>query len=270
VILNTSFRIWLGIALALGFAGAAVAGSKDEPHERKQHQLEDHQKEYVQGVPNVPTASWTMSSGGRFYDNWMAAQFVDGPEATHPSWPASNTKKSGATTWRCKSCHGWDYKGASGKYASGSYMTGITGVVHMQGSDPSRMPEVLRNATHQYTEEMITDAQALRIGLFISRGLHDTDGYIDRETGETAGSAEHGADFFQNICAACHGYQGTQLDWGDGDEPAYVGTESNANPWEVLHKIRNGHPGVEMISGRPFGIESAVDILTYLRTLPEK
>ena len=72
------------------------------------------------------------------------------------------------------------------------------------------------------------------------------------------------------VCAACHGYQGTQLDWGDEGDPAYVGTESNANPWEVLHKIRNGHPGVEMIAGRPFGMDAAVDILTYTRTLPEK
>lgn len=266
----TSLRVGLGMVLSAGFACAGLANNMDEAHENKQHQLEDHQKEYVEGIPNVPTASWTMSAGGRFYDNWMSAQFADGPTVTHPSWPASNTKKSGATTWRCKSCHGWDYKGVAGKYQSGSYATGITGVVHMQGTDPGQMPAILRNDTHQYTTDMITDAQALRIGLFISRGLHDTDAHIDRKTGESNGSAAHGADFFQNICAACHGYQGTQLNWGDEDEPSYIGTEANANPWEVLHKIRNGHPGVEMISGRPFGIESAVDILTYVRTLPEK
>ncbi|MCP3972025.1 MAG: cytochrome c [Rhodobacteraceae bacterium] len=129
---------------------------------------------------------------------------------------------------------------------------------------------VLRNEAHQYTEEMISDDQARRIGMFVTRGLHDTDAHIDRETGDTTGSAARGANFFQNICAACHGFQGTQLDWGDDSGPAYIGTESNANPWEVLHKIRNGHPGVEMISSRPFGMETAVDILTYVRTLPEK
>ncbi len=242
----------------------------DDLFERSHHELEDHQKEYVYGVPVVPTVQWTMSSGGRMYDNWMNATDGDAPEETHPSWPAMSTKKSGSVTWRCKSCHGWDYKGVAGKYQSGSYYTGIRGITHMQGSDPSAMIGVLRNEAHQYTEEMISDDQARRIGMFVTRGLHDTDAHIDRETGDTTGSAARGANFFQNICAACHGFQGTQLDWGDDSGPAYIGTESNANPWEVLHKIRNGHPGVEMISSRPFGMETAVDILTYVRTLPEK
>ena len=66
-----------------------------------------------------------MSSGGRLYDNWMNTTGADDVEDTHPSWPASNTSKSGSVTWRCKSCHGWDYKGAAGKYGSGSYYTGI-------------------------------------------------------------------------------------------------------------------------------------------------
>lgn len=260
----------LAAILGLGFATPGFASNEDEKHSGKQHQLEDHQKAYVWGTPAVPTATWTMSFGGRMYDNWMNVTDVDAPDGTHPSWPAANTEHDGASTWRCKACHGWDYKGADGLYASGSYMTGITGVVHMQGSNPQNMIAILRDDTHMYTEEMITDEQALRVGLFISRGLHDTDAHIDRETGDANGHAAGGAEYFQNVCAACHGYQGTQLDWGDGDEVAYIGTEANANPWEVLHKIRNGHPGVEMISGRPFGMEAAVDILTYVRTLPEK
>jgi len=261
--------VGMAAAILLGFGGAALASSEDEMHDDKQHQLEDHQKDYVWGTPAVPTAAWTMSFGGRMYDNWMNVTLADEPEETHPAWPAANTEHEGASTWRCKACHGWDYKGADGVYSSGSYMTGITGVVHMQGSNPDKMVAILRDGTHQYTEEMITDVQAVRIGLFISRGLHDTDACIDRETGEANGSAARGAEYFQNVCAACHGYQGTQLDWGDDDGPAYIGTEANANPWEVLHKIRNGHPGVEMISGRPFGMDAAVDILNYVRTLPE-
>jgi mono/diheme cytochrome c family protein len=75
---------------------------------------------------------------------------------------------------------------------------------------------------------------------------------------------------FQTTCAACHGFDGRALDWGDADEPGHVGTEANANPWETLHKIRNGHPGVEMISLRAFDIGISADLLAYTRTLPVK
>ena len=41
--------------------------------------------------------------------------------------PNSNSK-TGASTHRCKSCHGWDYKGKNGDYSKGKYMTGINGI----------------------------------------------------------------------------------------------------------------------------------------------
>ncbi|MCP4073487.1 MAG: hypothetical protein GY742_17380 [Hyphomicrobiales bacterium] len=254
-----------------GFGGQAFAGTDtEEEYEKKQEKLGERHQEYVYGVPDVPTTDWVMSSGGRLYDNWMNALDIEGPEVTHPSWPASNTKKQGATTWRCKTCHGWDYKGVNGKYASGSYKSGIGGVTHMHGTTPQNMVAILRDDIHRYTSDMLSDEHVLRIGMFISRGLHDTDAYIDRSSGKTIGVASRGARIFQNICATCHGFQGTKLDWGSDDEPAFVGTEANANPWEVLHKIRNGHPGHEMVAMRPFSLETSVDILTYIRTLPEK
>lgn len=270
----TRFAMTASLAISISVLGLSnqsfAASDTEEQYEEKQGKLGERHREFVYGVPNVPTADWVMSSGGRLYDNWMNALDKDEMEVNHPSWPASNTKKQGANTWRCKACHGWDYKGVNGKYAGGSWFTGVKGVMHMQGSTADSMVKILRNDTHSYTPEMLSDDNVKRIGMFISRGLHDADAYIDRDSGKTHGVASRGARIFQNICASCHGFQGTKLDWGSNDDPKFVGTEANANPWEVLHKIRNGHPGHEMVSMRPFPIETAVDILTYIRTLPEK
>ena len=74
---------------------------------------------------------------------------------------------------------------------------------------------------------------------------------------------------FQNICAACQGYDGRALDWDDSDEHGYVGTEANANPWEVFFKIPHGHPGQEMVSLAAFGLQDAADVLSYVKTLPQ-
>ena len=108
--------ITINTALIAAFliAGPAVAQEHDE----------SYHADYIFGAPLEPTEDWIITRGGRLYDNWYATQDMDGPESTHPAWPASNSR-TGETTWRCKSCHGWDCRGADGKYGSGSYETGI-------------------------------------------------------------------------------------------------------------------------------------------------
>lgn len=233
------------------------------------HKLEDHQKEYVHGKPANPSEAWIIASGMRLYDNWMNTMDTDGPGTTHPSWPSSNTKHDGDSTWRCKSCHGWDYKGKDGQYKSGSYKTGIIGVMGASTMHPNDIHKVLMDDTHQYTHDMITAEAMLRLSTALAIGLYDTDDYINAD-GRVKGDLRHGREIFQNICASCHGYDGTALDWGDEDSPAYIGTEANANPWEVIAKIRHGHPGVEMVSLIAFPMTDIASVLKYVRTLPQK
>ncbi len=63
---------------------------------------------------SMPTNIWAISRGGQLYDKWWAVIEADAPKTTHPAYPAAG-KKKGSTTWRCKECHGWDYKGRDGK-----------------------------------------------------------------------------------------------------------------------------------------------------------
>ena len=42
------------------------------------------------------------------------------------------------------------------------------------------------------------------------------------------------------------------------------------NPWEALHKIRNGQPGQPMPVLRVLPLQDMVDILAYVQTLPAK
>ena len=136
--------------------------------------------------------------------------------------------------------------------------------------DSAALGELLRSAPHGFSEDMIPSEQAEYIAAFLTGGLDDMNTVIDFDTGDVSGDTQNGAAIYQTTCAACHGFDGRSLDWGDSDEPGYVGTEANANPWEVLHKIRSGHPGVEMISLRAFDLQDAVDVLAYTRALPEK
>ncbi len=215
------------------------------------------------------TTVWDIARGGQFYDNWMAAMEATPPEATHPAYPAAG-KQKGAATWRCKECHGWDYKGVDGAYSKGSHFTGIKGVNGVVGVAPEKLHKIIMNETHAFTEAMMPHTAMEKLALFLSGGLIDMDRYIDRATKVARGNAQRGAAFFQTICAVCHGFDGKAMNFKDAAKPEYIGTVAKDNPWETLHKIRFGQPGVGMVSLEVLGIDDLVDILAYAQTLPEK
>lgn len=230
-------------------------------------------QDYMTGGPPDPSQLWMLASGGRLYDRWYAALGKRGPTANHPSWPTENTNVSGAETWRCKSCHGWDYLGRDGLLKSGSGATGVRGVTRMRGRPVEDIVAVLENSTHRYSDDLIPGHAKRRLAAFVSQGQHVAAKYIDPD-GEAKGNTVAGRNLFQTMCAACHGFDGKARKLGLSADPAYagkplyVGTKARQLPVEVLHKIRNGHPGAAMISLRGLPMQSAVDVLAYIQHLP--
>ena len=231
----------------------------------------DHKEEaygYVHETPNHASEPWVLAAGGRIYDKWWEALDRDEPEESNPAYPA-NGQKSGANTWRCKECHGWDYRGKDGVYAAGSHYTGIIGIRGAQGQPDDTIMQTLRDTNHPYTNEMITDGELRRISAFVSRGQVDMTTFMDATTRSiTGGDLNRGREIFQTTCAACHGFDGRMMDWGDEDVSKFVGTEASELPDEVMNKILNGHTGVQMINLRAFPLQDAIDTLAYAATLP--
>lgn len=205
-----------------------------------------------------------IARGGKLYDKWFAVIGAEKPKDTHSAWPASNTKKKGNTTWRCKSCHGWDLMGADGAYASGSYKTGIKGVNGMAGADLDKIVAILKDDTHQLSGKM-SDGDFMDLAMFVSAGV-DMDMYIERSSkAPKGGDAARGANYFNTICAGCHG--------SDGMLPKEMEKPLGglmSNPWEVMHKILNGQPGEEMPALRALDPQITVDIMAHLTTLPKE
>ena len=215
-----------------------------------------------------PTNIWNIARGGQLYDNWMAVIEADKPNATHPAYPKAG-KKKGGSTWRCKECHGWDYMGKDGAYAKGSHYTGIKGVRAMVGRDANEIHDIIMDDTHAMKDKMPHSAME-KIVLFLSKGQVDNDKYIDRKNKAVRGNAKRGAAIFQTVCAVCHGFDGKEINFKSPPKAEFVGTVCTKNPWEGLHKIRFGQPGVGMVALAALGIDTAVDILSYCQTLPVK
>ncbi|MBU2582841.1 MAG: cytochrome c [Alphaproteobacteria bacterium] len=252
------------LTACLAFAISTAAAIADPKSEHR-----DDQADFVHEAPAAPSEAWLLAAGGRIYDKWWEALDREAPVATHPSYPAEG-KKSGADTWRCKECHGWDYRGKDGRYGGGSHYTGIKGIDGAKGRDAADIAQLLRGKLHGYTAEMLLDDELQRIAAFVSRGQDPTHQFVDPKTAKVRGDAVSGKAIFQTVCAACHGFDGRLLNFGTVEEPIYVGTDASALPDEILHKIRNSHPGAAMINMRAFAIEDAVNVLAYAQTLPKK
>jgi thiosulfate dehydrogenase len=219
--------------------------------------------------PAVESDMFAIARGGQFYDKWWDVIDADEPTGTHLAYPAEG-KQKGTSTWRCKECHGWDYKGKDGAYAKGSHFSGIKGITGMAGADPKEIAKVIRGAPHNFTEQMLPDKAVERLAQFVSAGQVDMDAYIDRASKKAKGDPARGARFFQTICATCHGFDGKELNFGSNEKPEYVGTVGNDNPWEAMHKIRHGQPGQVMPALVALEVQDIVDIVAYTQTLPAK
>ena len=216
--------------------------------------------------PNVTA----IMDGGKLYDNWFAVLEVDKPTQTHALWPASNTKKKGNVTWRCKSCHGWDFMGKDGAYASGSYKSGIKGIRAYEGKDPAAVEKILRGSAHGFTPAMIPDAALSKIALFVTDGQFELDVFIDRATKKAKSNAAKGKVIYDTSCYLCHGKDGKEMNFKTADAPEYLGTLANGNPWETINKIRHGQPDSQMPALGYMGNKTMADILAYTQTLPIK
>jgi thiosulfate dehydrogenase len=206
----------------------------------------------------------TIARGGQMYDKWFKVIKAPKPKDTHMSWPASNTKKKGNATWRCKACHGWDYSGKDGAYASGSYKTGITGVRKYVGGNPADVVAILKDKTHGLSG-MMSDGDMTTLAMFVTKGQIDMDRYIDRKTKKISGNVAKGKDYYGTMCVNCHGSEGMLP-----KEMPPLGNLSNKNPWEVLHKILNGQPGEGMPGLRALPHQVTADVAAYIQTLPKK
>ena len=208
----------------------------------------------------------SIARGGKLYDKWYGVIGVDAPKKSHPAYPAD--KKYAAkpeANWRCKECHGWDGKGVDGAYASGKHSTGIKGINGMAGADPAKVIAVLKDNTHGYAGKM-EDQDFQDLALFVSKGQVDMSKFIDYASkSPKGGNADQGAAYFNTICVGCHRKDGSY----PKDMEKTLGKQMG-NPQEVMHKILNGQPDEKMPALRALDRQIIVDLMTHIKTLPEK
>jgi thiosulfate dehydrogenase len=214
-------------------------------------------------------------NGAILFDRWYAALGQLAPEGDMPIWGRQSTNsRSGPDTWRCVECHGWDYKGSQGAYASGSHFTGFPNISalvpnlseqeivdHLKGS---------KDPAHDFSSYM-DDASLGKLAIFLKFGLIDDDQFIDDVSlNVIGGDQEHGKTLYEQVCANCHGADGALIVFRTEGVDENLGSVASRDPWRFLHRTRFGVAGVDMPVGAKLGwsAEDGRDVLAYVQTLP--
>ncbi|MDH5545288.1 MAG: cytochrome c [Gammaproteobacteria bacterium] len=239
-------------------------------------------------------ADANMVMGGLLYESWWKASFA-GPtappfDASHPLWPSTNPML-GQETFRCSSCHGWDYLGNEGVFSSTTdpFYTGIPGVVNgaktYKYTTDAEIWTFLHDgdaannlAEHAFGNEL-ADHDIYSLTLFIMTMRDEfavqksPSNFISADK-NASGDVMNGSYLFRTPalpglngagCASfnCHGSSGRNF-------PLLRSIDflAKTNPWEFLHKIRFGVAGSFMVGiqalGNPdMGIAQGADILTF-------
>jgi mono/diheme cytochrome c family protein len=213
--------------------------------------------------------------GALLYDNWMATLQKPAPDGNMPIWARQSTNsRSGEATWRCAECHGWDYKGKDGAYASGSHLTGFPGIVsaakNMTEEEIVAHLNGQRDPAHDFSA-YIPAADLQLLASFIKNGLIDDDDYIDDLSLRIKNAnLANGEKRYNDTCAACHGVDGKNIVFRTEGVDEYLGSVANRDPWRFLHRTRYGVAGTSMPVAVSLGwkVTDGRDVLAYAQTLP--
>lgn len=193
----------------------------------------------------------SIARGGRLYDTWYKEIKTNRPEDAHPSYTGKKAKQS----WRCVTCHGWDY--------NGDKESGVKGIKGALGKDPAAIVAILRDKTHQYGPDKLNDKDAGDLAMFVSKGQVDMTKYIDVAANKPKGNAAKGEVYYNSLCGVCHGADGKKVSTGMA-----LG-QASEYPTAVLHKSLNGQPAEAMPMLRAFDNAISADIIAYITQLPK-
>ena len=209
--------------------------------------------------------NFVLSLGGKLYDNTWVATNQPLPDGANPAYPKSLATVP-TDTWRCVSCHGWDYKGTDGALGKTSKESAFRSLTSLAGKEPEEIAKLIKAPPHRLPDGVNIDLVADVLSLFISLGQYDRDSFLDT-TGNAKGDIVKGRDIFEGACMNCHRPDGRSQLTGEAGDRSSLGWIARNRPEQAMHKILNGVPGADMLAVRFLHGDQVANVLAYLQTL---
>ncbi len=203
-----------------------------------------------------------LSLGGKLYDNYFAILDEKPPEGRNPALERKLSVQP-SDTWRCVTCHGWDYTGAE---ISGTQFPGLRQLAGGDEEVQAAVKRKLRDPAHPFPADRLSDLSVDLLAIFITQGQYARADFVSG-TGVAVGNPEFGRDIFEGACISCHQLDGRMYLHREKGDRSSLGWVSRHRPEQALHKIMNGVPAAEMLSLRFLSDIQIADLLAYLQTL---
>jgi thiosulfate dehydrogenase len=213
--------------------------------------------------------------GGKLYTSWdLVTNFTDF-NSRQPLWVANgNNPAPERITWRCVTCHGWDYRGSEGRlaYAGVQEEMNSPSLLALMGNPPSEIIAWLNgtnNPDHDFSD-MLTLRDMHDLGKFISTALISPNLIAADDNNDVLGTAGVGMEVYRTYCQPCHGVEGEKINFGSTSTPSFLGDLAWANPWRIAHVVRFGHiiGTVPPASTLQIPFSQQIDLIAHLQTLP--
>jgi thiosulfate dehydrogenase len=218
----------------------------------------------LQGEDQQLGPVFMLSLGGKLYDDLWPILELPPPQGRNPAF--ADRAAADHDTWRCVSCHGWDYAGAGGERAGVAPRAAAASLLPLKDVDPAIIIEKIIAPSHPFPSDALPDLALFLLGAFISEGQYDRDRILDKD-GNARGDPEAGRAIFEGACINCHELDGRAFLRGEVGDPASLGGVARRRPEQALHKIMNGVPLAEMLSLRFLSEEAIADLMAYVQTL---
>ncbi len=213
-----------------------------------------------------PGEAAEISRGGKLYDNHWLVTGKQPPDQPNPLFPAG-VKTTAANTWRCVSCHGWDYSGKAGALGEVSTSEAFHSLRPSAGRPPKHLIARMQAVDHKDNMQGLTEAQVDTLAHFVSTGQFDFSSMI--VDGKPIGDPLLGKDIFEGACISCHQADGKAYFQGEDGDRSSLGWVAHNRPAQAVHKIMNGVPSADMLSLRFLPESRLADLLAYLQTLDD-
>jgi len=192
-----------------------------------------------------PQSDNPVAQGAQLYDDW--SQVVPNssvPPGDNLIWSRqTNNTRTGADTWRCVTCHGWDYQGKEGAFKSGANATGFPSILQDSTLDQSAIISILSGGNdpqHDFSS-LLRIEDLNNLATFIQNGILDDNQFIDSVSRKViSGNIQNGKNKYDGTCASCHGADGTALTFRYEGTNISLGTLAVQDPWRFLHRTRFG------------------------------
>lgn len=225
----------------------------------------------ARGQENLPG---NPDRGGRLYAAWDLITDEPLPTENQPLWPQyTDNSVPIRVTWRCVSCHGWDYRGSNSQTQNylfqGMQYPSLFSMMEKPADEILPWLNGENNPDHDFSPHL-SERDLDDLSAFLSTGLMPPDFIASVDTNVVFGTLSVGETGYFNFCSSCHGQEGEKINFGTTQTPIFMGDLAFSNPWHVAHIIRFGHFSAMVPQAVEFGLSFSqqIDILAYTQTLP--